>query len=175
MARRGIALLTRDYESPMVSRSGNKRWVLYERYGLPCVIDTRTMTEELLGEVGAGPKLFCSYQNEELAPTVLWHPGGDMVAMSVIEHRHFRNVWIWTHGRGLRQLGFLEGLPEPDADRVGHLTADATRWVKNQLEIQVVYSFHKGDRFATHEAVLRWDPATDQLTLLSDKVIDEGP
>ena len=46
MSRRGIALLTRDYRNAMVSRSSNKRWVIYERYGLPCLIDTSNNTEE---------------------------------------------------------------------------------------------------------------------------------
>ena len=40
MAERAIGLLTRRYDSRMFSRSPNGRWVIYERRGLPCLIDT---------------------------------------------------------------------------------------------------------------------------------------
>src|SRR5262249_16199860 len=49
MADRAIGLLTRRYDSKMFSKSPNGRWVIYERYGLPCLIDTTTESEELLG------------------------------------------------------------------------------------------------------------------------------
>jgi hypothetical protein len=49
MVARGIGLLTRDYKSKMLARNGNGRWVVYERRGLPWLIDTTTDTEELLG------------------------------------------------------------------------------------------------------------------------------
>ena len=34
---RAIGLLTRDYTSTMFACSANKRWVIYERHGLPCL------------------------------------------------------------------------------------------------------------------------------------------
>ena len=49
MVARAIGLLTRDYASKMFACSANKRWVIYERHGLPCLIDTKTDTEELCG------------------------------------------------------------------------------------------------------------------------------
>jgi HEAT repeat protein len=49
MIARAIGLLKRDYTSEMFACSTNKRWVIYERRGLPCLIDTKTETEELLG------------------------------------------------------------------------------------------------------------------------------
>jgi len=49
MAERAIGLLTRRYDSKMFSRSQNGRWVIYERRGFPCLIDTTTYTEELAG------------------------------------------------------------------------------------------------------------------------------
>lgn len=49
MIARAIGLLQRDYKSKMFARSSNGRWVVYERSGLPCLIDTTTDTEELLG------------------------------------------------------------------------------------------------------------------------------
>jgi len=38
MSRRGIGLLQRTYDNDMFSRSKNGRWVVYERYGKPCLI-----------------------------------------------------------------------------------------------------------------------------------------
>jgi hypothetical protein len=49
MAERAIGLLTRRYDSKMFSHSPNGRWIIYERRGFPCLIDTTTFTEELLG------------------------------------------------------------------------------------------------------------------------------
>src|SRR6202048_4794237 len=49
MAERAIGLLTRKYDSRMFSRSPNGRWVIYERCSFPCLIDTTTSTEELIG------------------------------------------------------------------------------------------------------------------------------
>src|SRR5437879_12491216 len=49
MAERAIGLLTRRYGSKMFSRSQNGRWVIYEQRGFPCLIDTTTYTEELVG------------------------------------------------------------------------------------------------------------------------------
>jgi hypothetical protein len=49
MAERAIGLLTKRYDSKMFSRSPNSRWVIYERYSFPCLIDTTTYTEELIG------------------------------------------------------------------------------------------------------------------------------
>ena len=53
MQDRGIGLLTRKYKGDMFSRSPDNRWVIYERFFHPCLIDTRTSTEELLGMSGA--------------------------------------------------------------------------------------------------------------------------
>jgi hypothetical protein len=49
MIDRAVGLLTREYSGDMFARSANKRWVIYERRGLPCLIDTQTEPEELLG------------------------------------------------------------------------------------------------------------------------------
>jgi hypothetical protein len=61
MIARAIGLLKRDYTSEMFACSTNKRWAIYERRGLPCLIDTKTDTEELLGwprEESLGLELF---------------------------------------------------------------------------------------------------------------------
>ena len=47
MAERAIGLLTKRYDSKMFSRSPNSRWVIYERYSFPCLIDTTTYRKTL--------------------------------------------------------------------------------------------------------------------------------
>ena len=49
MDNRAIGLLTRNYEGNMFARSSSKRWVIYERHNLPCLLDSGNGTEELLG------------------------------------------------------------------------------------------------------------------------------
>jgi hypothetical protein len=49
MAERAIGLISRKYKGEMFAQSNNRRWVAYERHGLPCIIDTATFTEELIG------------------------------------------------------------------------------------------------------------------------------
>src|SRR4051812_22444161 len=79
MAERAIGLLTRRYDSKVFSRSPNGRWVIYERYGSPCLVDTTTETEELLGwprkENGDIDMLVCAFGNEPIAEDqAVWHP-----------------------------------------------------------------------------------------------------
>ena len=172
MARRGIALLNRDYGDPMVSQSPNKRWVIYERYGLPCLIDTQSMTEELMGFPNDS-KMICAYGNSELAPTVTWHPRKEMAAMSMIEGRKLTTVWVWVHGKGLRQLTLdemLKALGVDDFSGPSGFFTDNIKWNGANLEFSVEFTIEKGDEYVGHEATLRWSPGTDKLSVLSDKV-----
>ncbi len=54
------------------SRSPSKRWVIDEGHGKPCLIDTRTSTEELLGATNEG-KFMPAYGNEPLTHDCHWH------------------------------------------------------------------------------------------------------
>ena len=108
MIARSIGLLTRDYTSKMFARSSNKRWVIYERRGLPCLIDTTTDTEELLGwppdKSSDLEMLLPALGNEPLGDAVVWHPAKEAVAFSMLESRRATMVWIWQHRFGLRKL-----------------------------------------------------------------------
>jgi hypothetical protein len=174
MARRGIALLTRDYTGKMLSRSKSRRWVIYERYGLPCLIDTTTSTEELLG-FGTDGNLTCAWGNTELAPSALWHPRKDMVALDILYGRKSTAVWVWTHGKGLRRLDSDEILktlgqnPGRLAAAAGFFVSDIA-WAGDSLTFSLSYAMVKGDDFIEHDARLRWDPAKDKLTAVSDKI-----
>ena len=107
MCRRGIALLERTYDNSMFSRSGNKRWVIYERFKKPCLIDTRNQTEEILGPEVDGD-FYPAYGNKEVSPYCLWHPKEEMAAMTIQIFRWPREIWIWKHGTGLRPIHVAE-------------------------------------------------------------------
>lgn len=175
MARRGIALLQHDFKSPMLSRSPSKRWVIYERRGLPCLIDTTTMTEELLG-FGSEAKMSAAYGNEELAPTLKWHPKKDLVAIDMIRFRKLSLIWFWQHGKGLRQLSMAElckavGHAESDVAGAAGFFTEITGWKGDALEFTLSYSVIKGDDFIDHDAKLQWNSATDQLRVISDTIL----
>jgi hypothetical protein len=96
MVARAIDLLTRNYTSNMVARSKNKRWVVYERRGLPCLIDTQTDTEELLGwprDPSGIEEFLPARGNQPLGesalapPTVTWHPTKEAVALLILQSR----------------------------------------------------------------------------------------
>lgn len=175
MARRGIALLQRDFKSPMLSRSRSKRWVIYERHGLPCLIDTTTMTEELLG-FGSEAKMAAAYGNEELAPTVKWHPKKDLVAMDMIQFRRLSLIWFWQPGQGLRQLSMAElskavGHKEDEIMGAAGFFTEIVGWKDDALEFTLNYSVAKGDDIIDHDARLLWNSATDQLRVISDSIL----
>ena len=173
MARRGIALLTHDYTSDMLGRSKSKQWVIYERRGLPCLIDTKTLTEELLG-FGGEAKMRCAYSNEALAPTVKWHPKKDMVAIEIIMGRKFSTLWIWVHGKGLKQLTFDEqamalGHPNAIVASAG-VFASISGWSGDSLDYALSYTVKSGEAAIDHQAKLRWNTTTEKLTVMVDEV-----
>jgi len=175
MARRGIALLQHDFKSPMLSRSPSKRWVIYERHGLPCLIDATTMTEELLG-FGSEAKMSAAYGNEEFGSSVQWHPKKDLVAMDMIRFRKLSLIWFWQHGKGLRQLSMAElckavGHAENDVAGAAGFFTEIVGWKGEALEFTLSYSVIKGDDFIDHDAKLQWNSATDQLRVISDTVL----
>lgn len=168
MARRGIALLEHDWRSPMLSRSKSRRWVIYERRGLPCLIDTKNMTEELLG-FPAEAQMSCSWGNAEVDSSVHWHPSKDMAAIDILEGRKHSTVWVWAHGAGLRKLDYgaqLKALGLKDGERYGPggWFTEFTGWQGDQLTFDLSYAIQKGDDFSDHNAVLAWDPITGTLS-----------
>jgi hypothetical protein len=170
MARRGIALLNRDYGDSMVSQSKSKRWVIYERRLLPCLIDTHSMTEELLG-----------YPEEENQFTmegdgnVKWHPKQDMVALE-LHQRRTSFVWVWVHGKGLRKLETNE-LLKPLGDKARNIKpfsgfhSTIIGWKGDSLDFTLFYSSEIGDDWFENEAMLRWNATTDNISIISDKKV----
>jgi hypothetical protein len=151
MAERGIGLLTRKYESKMFSRSPNGRWVLYERRGFPCLIDTTTSTEELLGWSPVYNR------NSEMPPwwfggnspvdpdQARWHENKEAVALSVSISRRATSVWIWEHKHGVQKLTHSELIkllhPKGKTDEPNPITAEFKEWKGDDLIVSVSWGF----------------------------------
>ena len=152
MAERAIGLLTKKYDSKMFSRSPSGRWVIYERYSFPCLIDTTTYTEELLGwsrgsnhDSEMPPWLFGSNapikQEEGQQDQALWHPSKEAVALSVSLSRRASSVWIWEHQHGVQKLTHSEMIkllhPKGKTDEPNPITAEFKEWKGDNLVVSV--------------------------------------
>lgn len=174
MRRRGIALLERTYDNPMFSRSGDKRWVIYERFKKPCLIDTRNQTEEILGPDVEGD-FYPAYLNKEVSPYCIWHPKEEMAAMTIQIFRWPREIWIWKHGTGLRPIHVAELVPllKPAKGEVlpdAAFAMDLVGWNGPALEFTANYITADEQELTDHSATLSWDSTTDQVRLIGDKV-----
>jgi hypothetical protein len=172
MVRRGIGLLERDYRGPMFAASPDRRWVVYERLNLPCIIDAANGTEEL---VGWSPQREAWFQpawgNGELSSSALWHPDSAMVALAMIITRKANGVWIWRPGRPLRKIDAEDiiaaiGPVDGTVLRSGGIFFDPVRWEGQRLVIGCDYSVMKGEDYRDWKAEFTWDAATDRLSLV---------
>ncbi len=169
MAERAIGLLRKNYDSKMFSRSPNKRWVIYERRGLPCLIDTTTYTEELLGwprtENGGAEMLVSSWGNGPFSDDVIWHPTKEAVALSVLENRRETTVWVWQHKFGLQKLseGRITKLVRENG-RKAPASIDTTikGWKGNDLLVSVEWGWEP-----VRSAVIAWDLDTHAWRVIS--------
>jgi len=176
MASRARALITRDYDSPMVSVSRNRRWVIYERRGLPCLIDTRTSTEELLGWPMPEADMFSGFKprmaNREVQPVVHWHPRQEMVALEIFLHRRASTLWVWRYGAGLKVFAVDDllaavGHRRDEIREVAGFHAREPKWKGATLEFQLEFTLERGSEEKEMAARLQWNPATDTLRELS--------
>ena len=174
MVQRGIGLLTRNYRGKMLPHSSDGRWVIYERLGIPCLIDTKTETEELLGwapELRDG-WLASSWGNGETAGSVLWHGKKDIAALSMLLNRKESAIWIWQHPSGLRKIETDEivkalGCRKDDMYFIAGFYLGIKGWKGDELRFEVSYSTKKGDDFSDHTAVLGWDASKNKLRVIS--------
>ena len=177
MVQRGIGLLTRNYGGKMLPRSADGRWVIYERLGLPCLIDTKNGTEELLGWApdDTDGRLAAAWGNGETAASVLWHDKMDIAALSIIVNRKESAVWIWRHQTGLRKIGEdvifkALGGRENDMNSGGGFYVHVKGWKGDELRFEVSYSTKRGeDSYSDHTAVLGWDASKNKLRVISRK------
>jgi HEAT repeats len=147
MAERAIGLLARRYDSKMFSRGPNGRWIIYERRAFPCLIDTTTYTEELVGWAPVYNR------NSEMPPWLfggnspigqdeaLWHPTREAVALSVSVSRRATSVWIWEHKHGVQKLNRSELIkllhPKGKIDEPNPITAEFKEWKGDDLLVSV--------------------------------------
>ena len=147
MAERGIGLLTKKYDSKMFSHSPNGRWVIYERRSFPCLIDTTTSTEELIGWSSAYnrdsemPPWWFSGNSPIGQDGALWHPTKEAVAVSVSVSRRATSVWIWEHKHGVQKLNRPELIkllhPKGKIDEPNPITAGIKEWKGDDLLVSV--------------------------------------
>lgn len=185
MVSRAVTLLTRNYDSPEVSRSPNGRWVLYERYSLPCLIDTSTGSEELLGWNPEDRVRISSYLlNGGNNGNSIWHPEKEMLAMSAAVTRRESTMIAWVHGKGFKQLDHSKvykalGANEARVNGAAGFYVDSTGWNGDQIRISCDFMVlesleglkNKG-KFVEGEiqAELLWDPISGEVTKVSMKM-----
>lgn len=175
MVHRAQGLLTRTYEGNMFARSADKRWVVYERYGHPCLIDTKSDTEELLGwKEGEYAALISSWGNGPTSESILWHPKRPMAAFNMLLSRKAGTLWVWKHGTPLRKLDIDELLktvqtPDAMAEPFGGYFVDDIAWKGDELRFTFSYTSAKGEEYTDYNCALAWDSAKDKLRLIERK------
>ena len=172
MGERGIGLLTRHYDSKMFSRSPNGRWILYERRGFPCLIDTTTYTEELLGwsastgrDLEMPPWIFGGNSPIE-QDEARWHPTKEAVALSVSISRRATSVWIWQHKYGVQKLTRSELIkllhPKGKIEEPNPITAEFKEWKGDDLLVSVGWGLEEEGG-----AVIAWNLANHAWRVVS--------
>ena len=173
MVRRGVGLLRREYAGPMFARSASGRWVIYERFGLPCLIDTSSSTEELLGWSGEDSgSLDAAWGNGTLEHSVFWHEKKEIAAMSMLMNRRENAVWVWRHQSPLRKLGVAQvakvlGLRQDDIFSPGGFYTEIKGWKGDELRFEASFTTERKGQQVDHMVVLGWNAAKDALRVIS--------
>lgn len=175
MAARAIGLLTQKYDGAMFGRSPDGRWVIYERHGLPCLIDTGNKTEELLGWDAASRyegQLASAWGNGVVERSVHWHPAEEIVALDILINRKESTVWVWRHMKGVKKFdaGALRntvGYRDDEINRGAGIYVQTEAWHGNELRISADFGLRRGDNYIDVSAVFGWDMATDALRMIS--------
>lgn len=170
MADRAIGLLSRRYDGPMFAASPDGKWVVYERYGLPCLLDRERTSEELLGWEGGerlgwfGP----AWSNGEVASAALWDPRSRAVALEAILSRKVASLWFWI-ADGSREvrldpddLGSRFLPPGSALHFAGGFWAEPRRWFGDEFQFVLTFvSVRPGsDDFIDHEVFAGWNLTT---------------
>lgn len=174
MGLRGIGLLNRDYSSGSFSRSPDKRWVIYERFSCPCLIDTRNATEELIGyglcvagEVG---RFLPTWNDRTVKESTLWHRNSEMAAFAIKEDRVTTGVLVWMHKKGTKHLdlGKVEDFMHRNGCIAGAGMANVfpIKWRGKSLELEVGFHIDPSPDYDSGGSI-SWDPENDRMTLLS--------
>jgi hypothetical protein len=166
MAERAIGLISRKRtaSAPVFSRSPSKRWLVYERRSLPCIIDTENDTEEL---VGWEQSQFMERPNFGPMDT-LWHPHGDMAAFQLGIGKRDTAVWIWRPGKQVVLLDTEAFLPLLGGEIAPWAGTDckSISWKGRDLLVDYTYEIPKGEDAEVWTARAQWNPETAQLRIL---------
>lgn len=174
MGLRGIGLLNRDYNNSSFSRSPDKRWVIYERFSCPCLLDTQNFTEELLGwkpnNDGKGEGHGCSFtpiwNRSTVREEVFWHPSSKMVACSTGWARYDGDILIWGHRKGIVRLGMTADAGKvlrAAGLQVGPFWLRAVGWRGDVLEFDVM----AWEDPRLESCRLGWDSRTGKIRIIS--------
>lgn len=182
MQDRGIGLLTRKYKGEMFSRSPDERWVIYERFFHPCLIDTKTSTEELLGMSGAeefADSWFApAWGNGPVAPCVLWHPKSQMAMLDMTLDRRTSTLWIWRHGKPALKLDSARAAKLLTGKDVSFfsMSAEPVRWEGNNLMVEAdfygVRDPSGGGEGKDCSALFAWNALDGSLSLVRVGTLD---
>lgn len=98
--QRALGLLTEDYRSAVFCKSPDGRYVIYERLGVPEVIDTQGGQYRLLVAPGeSGEILYDVYGAGYFDPSAVhWTPDSKMVAVELQISRHHTGLAVWVAG-----------------------------------------------------------------------------
>jgi hypothetical protein len=173
MLNRALGLLNRDYSGTMFVRSPTQRWVIYERYGLPCLIDTQTGTEELLGWKGDRIGwLDAAWDNATLESSVAWHPKKEIAALSIILNRKASTLAFWQHRAGLRlvqptAITRALGFREDDFHSAGGFYTEAKGWKGDEFQFEAHFTTRRKGEYVDRTALLAWNAVKKSLRVIS--------
>ncbi len=168
---RSVALLQvaagKRIEHPeAVSVSPNGRWIIYDRLGMPCLVDVQSRSEELLG-VESNTREGRYWGNPK---SVVWHPTKEAVAIPQANRRTTVCVLVWTHGSGTRVL-HRESLLEMLAKRKGkadpymsYISDNNLKWKGDKLLVPMEFSEENVDG-PGRVASFALTPSTGELSL----------
>lgn len=161
MAKRAIALLTRHYEPPMTCQSSNKRWVIYERHGFPCLIDTRNGSEELLG-FNKDLADWRRIGNYAIESAVFWHAKKEIVALIMFPARHFNTLWVWKNKNGLKVFRLEEMFPS--TGKINVFFISSLEWKGDVLEMRADYTQLIDGKYIDGTVKISWDSTTGKFS-----------
>ena len=168
---RGVALLQvaagKRIEHPeAVSLSPNGRWIIYDRLGMPCLVDVQSRSEELLG-LDSDLREGRFWGNPK---SVVWHPSKEAAAIPHATRRGTACLLVWTHGSGTRVI-HRDSLLELVAKRkfkadpyMSYISEDDLKWRGDKLLVPLEFA-EEGGNGPGRVATLSWNPSSGELAL----------
>lgn len=170
MADRATGLISRRYEGPMFSTSPDGKWVVYERFGLPCLLDRGRNNEELIGWSGTDREGWFApaWSNGEVSSAAIWDPGSRVAALDMILSRRVSSLWFWiAEGSRLVRLDPVDVAapfvpPKAKLEFAGGFFTTPRRWLGDEFQFELFFSTSDPatGEYTDHEAVAGWNHRT---------------